>query len=164
MTDLRTIKTVHNNGIIFQEYTTIFNKQYGKHREYKRHGMYREYSCAGYLELQCHYVNGILDGEYLQWGWKGMPRVQRNYHQGEICGEALRFQYDGTIHYRGFILHDLPIGEEKCCGIIERNVLPGPSFEWTEEEKLLYNLQYPEFKFISQPLRKIDGACKIFKW
>ena len=79
-----------------------------------RTAAYKIWNAKGALIKQCHYKNGILDGECKGWSANGQLRTLCCYKNGGLEGEYKNWHANGEIHTHCFYKNGSLEGMYKC--------------------------------------------------
>ncbi len=98
-----------------------------------KHGEFKRWFQNGQPWEHCFYVNGRYHGEYKSWYYSGQLRTRCFYVDGKLHGEYNIWYEVGRRMEHQFFIYD--------------KKFPASKFK-SEEEKLLFRIQHPDFRFI----------------
>ncbi len=112
---------------------TIVHGEYKEWYENGKNGGQKHLRDDGLLWENCYYINGKLHGEYKYWYENGQLGIHCFHFDGVRHGERKSWRENGLIQSHHFFIHG--------------TLIPVVEFK-SEEEKLLFRIQHPDFRFI----------------
>lgn len=133
---LKTI-TTYNGDFLTHDYKVTENNitKIVQRKEYKKNGVYKEYSKNGELKYEKHYKDDKLDGTYKEFSDKGILELEANFKNNKL---------DGTISYKQLVDNELL---DKATRHYKEGKLDGISIGYYEQTKSpMYIKHYKEGK------------------
>lgn len=105
------------------------------------HGIVKTYWREEKLKSELYYLNGLLEGRYLEYHQNGSPAVVENYKKGKKDGKCQYFDREGNLMRQTYYVSDIPVGRSELFDTHEklREVII-----YNQKGKMLERYQYDE--------------------